>query len=122
MAAASEDDGFVDVGKVSREGVGKRGDPYRYRFSFSCSHDIAGTREQEMPNRAHQSRINTAFILVPINKDKNRPRNSHYDRYREWRQVTMALIERVLFHFPLLNGRRLTRSRYTPKLASGRVR
>jgi predicted HTH transcriptional regulator len=37
---------LVEQGKLSREGGGKRGDPYRYRFLFSCSQDIAGTREQ----------------------------------------------------------------------------
>jgi hypothetical protein len=48
-------------GKVTREGGGKKGDPYKYTFSFSCSQDIAGTREQESENRGQ----------VIENKDRN---------------------------------------------------
>jgi len=39
-------------GRVTRVGGGKKGDPYKYAFSFSCSQDIAGTREQETGNKA----------------------------------------------------------------------
>jgi len=42
---------LVTRGNVTREGGGKRGDPYKYAFSFSCSQDIAGTREQETQTR-----------------------------------------------------------------------
>jgi hypothetical protein len=38
---------LVGQHKVAREGSGKRGDPYKYAFLFSCSKDIAGTKEQE---------------------------------------------------------------------------
>jgi hypothetical protein len=51
-------------GKVTREGGGKKGDPYKYAFSFSCSQDIAGTREQET-EKANEPRINTGDNLVP---------------------------------------------------------
>lgn len=39
---------LVAKGSVTREGSGKRGDPYRY--SFPCSKNISGTREQEIEN------------------------------------------------------------------------
>jgi putative DNA primase/helicase len=55
---------LVEQGKVSREGEGKRGDPYRYRFSFSCSRYIPGTREQETQKPAG-TRINAGPNLVP---------------------------------------------------------
>lgn len=61
---------LVEQGKVSREGGGKRGDPYHYRFSFSCSHYIAGTREQETEKPA-QTRINTERNLVPALEQKS---------------------------------------------------
>jgi hypothetical protein len=57
---------LVTLGKVIREGAGKRGDPYRYRFSFSCSEDIGGTREQEM-QKAPENRENPEPNLVPEN-------------------------------------------------------
>jgi hypothetical protein len=56
--------GLVADERVSREGGGKRGDPYRYQFSFSCSHYSVGTREQET-QKPHGTRINTGAILVP---------------------------------------------------------
>ena len=31
---------LVEQSKVSREGSGKRGDPYRYRFLFACSQSV----------------------------------------------------------------------------------
>jgi putative DNA primase/helicase len=55
---------LVEIGRVLREGSGRRGDPFKYRFSFSCSLDIPGTREQEMENWP-DTRINTGDILVP---------------------------------------------------------
>jgi putative DNA primase/helicase len=55
---------LVTQGRISREGVGRKGDPYRYRFSFPCSPYIPGTREQEMEKRP-DTRINTGDILVP---------------------------------------------------------
>jgi nicotinamidase-related amidase len=55
---------LVEAGNVSREGSGRRGDPFRYRFSFSCSPDIPGTREQETEKGA-DTHINTGDILVP---------------------------------------------------------
>ena len=55
---------LVVQGKITREGVGRRGDPFRYQFSFSCSPYIPGTREQETQN-GPESRINTGDILVP---------------------------------------------------------
>jgi len=55
---------LVDARKIDRDGAGRRGDPFRYRFLFSCSPDIPGTREQEMGKRP-DTRINTGDILVP---------------------------------------------------------
>jgi hypothetical protein len=53
-----------EAGKIDREGAGRRGDPFRYRFSFPCSPDIPGTREQET-EKGPEPRINTGDILVP---------------------------------------------------------
>jgi len=61
---------LVEQGRLSREGGGKRGDPYRYRFSFSCSQDIAGTREQETQKPAGTC-INTEPNLVPTSEQKS---------------------------------------------------
>ena len=55
---------LVEARKVGREGSGRRGDPFRYRFSFSCSPDIVGTREQET-EKGPETSINTGDILVP---------------------------------------------------------
>lgn len=55
---------LVDQHKVSREGRGKRGDPYKYTFSFSCSHDIPRTSERETQD-GPETHINTGDILVP---------------------------------------------------------
>jgi putative DNA primase/helicase len=55
---------LVTQGKISREGVGRKGDPYRYRFSFPCSPYIPGTRERES-GKWPDTRINTGDILVP---------------------------------------------------------
>ena len=55
---------LVKRGKATREGSGRRGDAYKYGFSFSCSQDIRGTGEQET-GKSPESRINTADILVP---------------------------------------------------------
>ena len=46
---------LVEARKVDREGAGKRGDPFRYRFSFSCSPDIPGTREQESSSKGESA-------------------------------------------------------------------
>jgi putative DNA primase/helicase len=43
---------LVESKKIDRAGAGKRGDPFRYRFLFSCSQDMAGTREQETATNA----------------------------------------------------------------------
>ena len=55
---------LVGAGKVRREGTGRRGDPFRYSFSFSCSPDTSGTREQETEKGPEASK-NTGDILVP---------------------------------------------------------
>ncbi len=55
---------LVTQAKITREGSGRKGDPYRYRFLFSCSPDIPGTREQETEKGA-DTRINSGDILVP---------------------------------------------------------
>ena len=60
---------LVDEGKVSREGAGRRGDPYRYGFSFSCSKHIAGTREQETQEPG-ETRENISENLVPTSDQK----------------------------------------------------
>jgi hypothetical protein len=61
---------LVDQHKVSREGGGKKGNPYKYTFSFSRSQDIAGTRERESQNGA-EPRINTNEMLVPEKSQKS---------------------------------------------------
>ncbi len=60
---------LVEQGKVFRDGCGKRGDPYRYHFSFSCSQHIAGTREQETEKPA-QTRMDIERNLVPTSEQK----------------------------------------------------
>lgn len=72
---------LATCGTVSREGCGKRGDPYKYAFSFSCSQDIAGTREQETENRGqaaeNKDRISCSqptqdSILVPASGEQQK--------------------------------------------------
>jgi 5S rRNA maturation endonuclease (ribonuclease M5) len=55
---------LVEQGALVREGAGRRGDPFKYSFSVSCSQHMSGTREQETEKVA-QTRINTGDILVP---------------------------------------------------------
>lgn len=55
---------LVEARKIDREGVGRRGDPFRYRFSFSCSLDIPETREQET-EKWPETRVNALDNLVP---------------------------------------------------------
>ncbi len=55
---------LVEKGAVDRVGTGKRNDPYKY--SFSCSQHIAGTREQETEN-GPQTRMDIGRMLVPAN-------------------------------------------------------
>jgi putative DNA primase/helicase len=68
-------------GKITREGCGKRGDPYKYAFLFSCSQDIAGTREQETENgrqaiekkdRISCSQDSQDSILVPAPSEQQK--------------------------------------------------
>ena len=51
-----------EKGRVTREGSGKKGDPYKY--SFPCSNHIVGTRERES-EKAAQARTDTGETLVP---------------------------------------------------------
>lgn len=62
---------LLERAKLSREGGGKRGDPFRYRL-FSRSQDIAGTREQELEKQADDGK-NTEGNLVPIREQKSFP-------------------------------------------------
>jgi hypothetical protein len=55
---------LVEQGKVTREGTGKKGDPFTYKCSFHRSQHIAGTRKREC-EKPTQPRINTGPILVP---------------------------------------------------------
>jgi putative DNA primase/helicase len=55
---------LVGQDKITREGVGRKGNPFKYHFSFSCSPYIPGTREQESQNGV-ETRINIGNILVP---------------------------------------------------------
>jgi len=55
---------LMEAGKIDHDGAGRRGDPFRYRFSFSCSPDMPGTREQET-EKGPEPRVNTGDILVP---------------------------------------------------------
>jgi hypothetical protein len=61
---------LVKAGKVHREGGGKRGDPFKYGFSFSCSQIYMGTREQETGKAARTS-VNIDSILVPNTESKS---------------------------------------------------
>ncbi len=60
---------LVRQGKVTREGAGKRGNPYRYGFSFACSEDIVQTSKRETEKVA-ETRMNTEPILVPTSEQK----------------------------------------------------
>ena len=55
---------LVTQAKIIREGGGRKGEPYRYRFSFSCSQDMEGTTERES-EKWPDSHTNSADILVP---------------------------------------------------------
>jgi hypothetical protein len=62
---------LVKQAKVGRKGEGKRGSPYTYlHFSFSCSQDKAGTREQET-QKAPENREKTGGKLVPTLEQKS---------------------------------------------------
>jgi hypothetical protein len=55
---------LVSQEKITREGAGRKGDPFRYQFSFSRSPYTPGTREQESQNGL-QTITNIGDILVP---------------------------------------------------------
>ncbi len=55
---------LVGQEKITREGVGRKGSPFKYQFSFSCSPYIPGTREQESQNGV-ETRANIDNILIP---------------------------------------------------------
>jgi putative DNA primase/helicase len=55
---------LVGQEKITREGGGRKGNPFKYQFSFSCSPYIPGTREQESQNGV-ETRINIGDIPVP---------------------------------------------------------
>jgi hypothetical protein len=59
---------LVEQGRVTREGIGRKGDPFTYKCSFPRSPHIAGTRERET-EKPHQTGVNTGDILVPNNGD-----------------------------------------------------
>ena len=61
-----------ESGKIDREGTGRRGDPFRYGFLFSCSPYIPGTREQET-EKGPETRVNTSDILVPGHRQEPFP-------------------------------------------------
>jgi hypothetical protein len=63
---------LTEDGKIVREGTGRRGDAFRYRFSFPCSTYIPGTREQET-EKGPEPRINTGDILVPASPEPKKP-------------------------------------------------
>jgi hypothetical protein len=61
---------LVEQGKITREGTGRKGDPFTYKYSFPCSQHITGTREQES-KKPPEPRINTDAILVPENTENS---------------------------------------------------
>lgn len=63
---------LVEENRVVREGTGRRRDPFRYRFLFSCSPHIPETREQETQN-GDEARINTGDNLVPDSGQESFP-------------------------------------------------
>ena len=54
---------LVEQGKVERGGTGKRGDPFRYRFLFSCLQHIEKTSKQDSA-KGPEAPENTGDILV----------------------------------------------------------
>jgi hypothetical protein len=60
---------LVAEGKAQRSGSGRRGDPFLYRFSYSCPPHILRTRVQETEEGA-DARINTERNLVPEKSTK----------------------------------------------------
>jgi putative DNA primase/helicase len=54
---------LVEQGKVSREGTGRRGDPFRYRCLFACLQGIEKTTKQETEKRP-ETLISTDDTLV----------------------------------------------------------
>lgn len=54
----------MKAGKLERTGKGGKGDPFRYKFLFSCSPHISETREQESENQNYPVE-NQGRILVP---------------------------------------------------------
>jgi hypothetical protein len=59
---------LVEQGRGTREGIGRKGDPFLYKCSFPRSPHIAGTRERES-EKPHQPLVNTGVILVPDNSE-----------------------------------------------------
>ena len=57
---------LVEGNKIIREGTGRRGDPFKYRFLFPCSPYIPGTWEQEIQNEPKPV-ANKTDNLVPQN-------------------------------------------------------
>jgi len=55
---------LVDKKEVARSGAGRKGNPFKYQFSFPRSPHIPGTRERES-EKPPQTPINTGDILVP---------------------------------------------------------
>jgi len=54
---------LVEQGKVGREGIGRRGDPFKYRFLFACLQHIEKTTKQET-EKGGELRENIDDILV----------------------------------------------------------
>jgi hypothetical protein len=68
---------LVETGRAHREGSGKRGDPFKYRFSFSCSLDIPpGTRKQD-----------TEMVAQAPRKQYRYSRSQFFDRFDPFSRV-----------------------------------
>lgn len=63
---------LVEQRKVGREGTGKRGDPFRYRFLFACLEHIEKASKQEIA-MASETPENTGDILVCRPAERQKP-------------------------------------------------
>lgn len=76
---------LFEAGKISRNGGGKKGDPYRYsvpaEFSFSCSQHIGETRKRESKNGTYPDETKDANLvsaISPMSDGSNEPREREF--------------------------------------------
>ena len=120
-------------GKVTREGGGKKGDPYKYTFLFSCSQDIAGTREQESAtegqvienkDRNSCSRNSQDSILVPTVGEQQKcleeaPKTALVEEINRRREALEPPLYKDRDAIPLLQKRGLTQKQSRQVIKDG---